>query len=357
MKRWLTVAIIFGLLVGSTSLVQAQGPTVEAGFYNQNIEMFFLNDVDLSNPGNSPLLFWARIHNDSVERRVILSLQIMSENYGVLAQGESRPFVLKPDTLIELDNRKLAQGNSPLELADYSLNQDNLKKLQDAIMSTGLLPSDHYSFILEIRDVKDPSIQTETDINLDITNPTVIELFSPGAPVGSSELPQLYTQQPQFVWNSNAESFTIKICEKMPSNSSPEGVMQNVPRYKGEVKGTSFLYPASGAYPLEEGKTYYWQVSSNVQTSNGPHKLQSEIWGFKIAKQEAPEKQLLQNQMQILSENPVFQDLFQDGGQLEGCHPTGVAFLNGQPISLEDIQLFLRKIQSGQIKVIRIEIE
>ncbi len=357
MKRWLTVAILFGLFVGSTSLVQAQGPTIEAGFYNQNIEMFFLNDVDLNNPGNSPLLFWARIQNDSVERQVVLSLQIISQNYGVLAEGESRPFTLKADTLIELDNRKLAQGDSPFELADYSLNQDNLKKLQDAILATGLLPSDHYSFILKIRDINEPAAQNEKDINLDITNPTVIELFSPGAPVGSSELPKLYTQQPQFVWNSNAESFTIAICEKMPSNSSPEDVMQNVPRYRGEVKGTSFLYPASGAYPLEEGKTYYWQVSSNVQTSNGPYILKSEIWGFKIARRESPGEKLLERQMQILSENPMFEDLFQDGGQLEGCRPTGVVFLNGQPISMEDVQLFLQKIQSGQIKVIRVEIE
>ncbi len=357
MKRWLTAAILLGLLIGSTSLVWAQGPTVEAGFYNQNIEMFFLNDVDLNNPGSSPLLFWARIKNDSQERQVILSLQIISENYGVLAQGESKPFVLRPDTLIELDNRKLAQGNSPFELADYSLNQDNLKKLQDAIMSTGLLPSDHYSFILKIQDVKDPSAQNEKDINLDITNPTVIELFSPGAPVGSSELPQLYTQQPQFVWNSNAESFTITICERMPSNSSPEDVMQNVPRYKGEVKGTSFLYPASGAYPLEEGKTYYWQVSSNVQTSNGPYLLKSEIWGFKIARRESPGKRLLQAQIQALAENPIFENFFQDGGQLEGYHPTGVVFLNGQAVSMEDVQILLGKIESGQIKVIRIEIE
>ena len=357
MRRWLAGAIFFGLLVGSASLARAQGPTVEAGFYNQNIEMFFLNDVDLNNPGNSPLLFWARIQNDSVERRVILSLQIISQNYGVLAEGESKPFILKPDTLIELDNRKLAQGNSPFELSDYSLSEDNLKKLQDAILATGLLPTDHYSFILKIWDVKDPAVQHEKDISLDITNPTVIELFSPGAPVGSSELPGLYTQQPQFVWNSNAETFTLTVCEKMPSNSSPEDVMQNVPRYKGEVHGTSFLYPASGAYPLEEGKTYYWQISSDVQTSNGTYVLKSEIWGFKIAKQESPEKQLLERQLQILSENPAFEDFFQDGGPLEGSVPTGVVFLNGQPISLEDMQLFLGKIQSGKIEVIRVEIE
>ncbi|GBD92580.1 hypothetical protein BMS3Abin05_00152 [bacterium BMS3Abin05] len=357
MKRWLVFAILLGWLVGSTSSVQAQGPTVEAGFYNQNIEMFFLNNLDLSNPGNSPLLFWVRIQNDSKERRVILSLRVMNRTYGVLAEGFSKPFVLKPDTLIELNNRMLAQGGSPFELENYSLNEENLRKLQDAILATGLLPSDHYSFVLQVQDVKDPAIQNEKDISLDITNPTVIELFSPGAPVGSSELPVLYTQQPQFVWNSNAKSFVIAICEKLQSNASPEEVMQNVPRYKGSVEGTSFLYPASGAYPLEEGKIYYWQITNTIETSNGPQTLESEIWGFKIAQSQSPEDQFLQNQLLVLFNSIYFEHFFRSGGPLAGFHPTGVFVLNGRIVSMEDVQMFLQKLQAGQVKIIRVEIE
>ena len=357
MKRFCVVIILLAGLIFSLRPARAQGPSIEAGFYNQDVQMFFMNDLDLNNPGNNPLLFWVRIRNDAKERRVTISLKIVSKNYGLLAEGVSTPFVLKPDTLIELDNRKLAQGQGPFELKDYTLNEENVAKLRDAILSTGLLPSDHYSFVLKIQDVKEPSAEHETDIALDITNPTVVDLMSPGVPVGSSQpLPTVYTHQPQFVWNSNASTFVLTVCEKMASNSSPEEVMENVPRYQGTVRGHSFLYPASGAYPLEEGKTYYWQLEARVETSRGPRTLKSEIWGFKIARSESPGQQFAEEQIQMFLQSRQLRSLF-NASTLQGCKPTGVVFINGRPVSMEDVQMILQKIESGQYKVLSVEVE
>ncbi len=357
MKRFIVLTI---LLVGVGFLAQAaqaQGPSIDAGFYNQDVQMFFMNDLDLNNPGNNPLLFWVRIQNDHLDRRVFITLKIVSDRYGVLAEGTSTPFVLKPDTLIQLDNRQLAQGQGPFELKDYTLNEENLTKLRDAILSTGLLPSDHYSFLLKIQDVRAPEIEQEKDIALDITNPTVVDLVSPGVPVGSSQpLPAVYTQQPQFVWNSNATTFMLTVCEKLPSNASPEEVMENVPRYKGTVQGNSFLYPASGAYPLEEGKTYYWQLEARVETSRGPQTLKSEIWGFKIARSDAPGQQFAEEQIQMFLQSHQLRSLV-NAGALQGCKPTGVIFVNGRPVSMEDVQLILQKIESGQYKVLSVQVE
>ncbi len=356
MKRFILPLLgVFGLLFfGQT--VRAQGPTIEAGFYSRDVQMFFMNDLDLNNPGNNPLLFWVRIRNDARQRRVTISLKIVSQKYGVLAEGVSTPFLLKPDTLIELDNRKLAQGQGPFELKDYALNEENLTKLRNAILSTGLLPSDHYAFLLKIQDVQEPAVENEKDISLDITNPTVVDLVSPGVSVGSASLPTVYTRQPQFVWNSNASTFVLTVCEKLPSDSSPEEVMENVPRYKGVVHGNAFLYPASGAYPLESGKTYYWQLEALVQTSRGSQKLKSEIWGFKIARSEAPDRQFAEEQVRLFLQSEQLRNLL-NAGALQGYKPTGVVFVNGRPVSMEDVQMILQKIESGQFKVLSVEIQ
>ena len=44
----------------------------------------------------------------------------------------------------------------------------------------------------------------------------------------------------------------------------------------------SFQYPFSGAYPLEEGNVYVWQVKKTMPTTAGEQELLSSIFSFKI---------------------------------------------------------------------------
>ena len=48
----------------------------------------------------------------------------------------------------------------------------------------------------------------------------------------------------------------------------------------------SFQYPFSGAYPLEEGNVYCWQVMVTSPTTSGSEQMLSSIASFKIGQAE-----------------------------------------------------------------------
>ncbi|MCD6165502.1 hypothetical protein DRQ00_01515 [candidate division KSB1 bacterium] len=346
------LCLFFPLLWAVFSFAQ---PTVEAGFYNEKIDMFFLDDFDLSNPSANPPLFWIRITNDATDRNVTLTLNVESELYGLLASGTTKPFFLSADTVFTITNCDLAAGASPFELQDYTINQEAATELTNAILSTGMLPSDNYRFQLTLEDVEQPAISSQEEISVEITNPTTIELVSPGQPVGEGELPIIYTRLPQFVWDSNAKEFIITVCEKLPTNSSPEDVMDNEPRYSGSINSTNFLYPASGAWPLEPGKTYYWQVKAIVQSSSGTIELKSEIWGFTIGTTQSSrtsgQQTFYLNLLNDLLGEEVVQQLFSDEGELHDFTPTGVLLIDGSPATLQELQNLVQQIRDGKYKI------
>ena len=361
MRKQYGVILLFLLFSCLRVVPSFAQPTVQAGFYNQDIDVFFLNDLDLSNPSANPPLFWIRIANDAAERDVTLNLVIESELYGPLASGTTKSFFLPGDTVFTITNCDLAGGTSPFELQDYTINEDAATELANAILSTGMLPSDNYRFQLTLQDVENPVAPSQDEINVEITNPTMIELVSPGQAVGEAELPNIYTRLPQFVWESNAREFIITVCEKLPTNASPEDVMDNEPRYSGTVNCTNFLYPSAGAWPLEEGKTYYWQVKAVVQTSSGSIDLKSEIWGFTIGSTQSSsmsgQQILYLNLLNDLLGEDVVQQLFSEEGELHGFSPTGVLLIDGRSVSLQDLQDLAQKVRDGEYEIKSHQIE
>jgi hypothetical protein len=49
------------------------------------------------------------------------------------------------------------------------------------------------------------------------------------------------------------------------------------------ISQSSFQYPNSGVQSLEEGKTYYWRIIAQRETSSGEQLRESEIWSFTLA--------------------------------------------------------------------------
>jgi|Deesub1362B_J571_1020462.scaffolds.fasta_scaffold01398_1 hypothetical protein len=352
------VLLFLGLFfIGSTQDVFAQ-VTVDIQLAEQNAEVLYLNDLDLTNPGQGRILFWVKITNGySEDRYIALSIMVESGQYGILAEGRTKPFWIRANEVIYIDNRNLSEAGSRFELETFTIT-DAASELTSAILASGRLPNDTYRFLVTVEDVENPQESSSDEEKLTITNPTTLELVSPGARVGEGELPVIYTTLPQFVWESNASEFIFTVCEKLPSNNSPEDVMENEPRYQARVTERSLIYPSSGAYPLEEGHTYYWQVKAVVQTSSGPVELKSEIWGFQIGSvgQSALQAQMtmLQNILRSLIGEDAVNQMFSEGGELFGATYTGVIRFNGRSISLQELQAM---VQRGEIEAVDFFIE
>jgi hypothetical protein len=175
---------------------------------------------------------------------------------------------------------------------------------------------------------------------------------------------------PQFKWDSNADRFLITVCEVMPTNSSPEDVMQNQPRLqkmlcRGSLRGQdlqcqeffdgspAFIYPP-GELPLEYGKTYYWQVQALLDVPSGEMRLPSEIWCFQISAIGDPGTEILLQQLLSLLNSGDFEALFREGGPLHGFRLTGAAALNGRRLNLTELITFLR---SRSVRVVSTQVE
>ena len=362
MKTLLSKIVIFIFLLCCANISVAD-ITIESEILNDDIKIFFINDFDLTQSGSSPLLFQFIITNDtSITKRVSLNLRVFftnSEEGDVeLSSGTTAFFDLPPypQPLI-INNQDLYSNAGEYKFVDYSMNEDAADDIINTILSTGKLPSGTYQFLVTVTEEisGETSDYMSAPMTFEIYNPTTLDLVAPGEPAGGYELMEIYTSLPLFQWESDASSFRLKVCEKLPANNSPDDVMSNDPRLETTVDATTFQYPLTGAFPLYPGSTYFWQVIAVTQSSSGPVEMESEIWGFKIVDiskgLSSAEQVQIMNTLKLLLPEGLAELLFNEYGELAGFSPTGVVFKDGNTISLEELYAFLEKITAGKIKI------
>jgi len=322
--------------------------TVELELFIPSNGVLFLNDLDLTNISNAPVLFSITItNNDTDLKKIQLELGVRRNEQDII-KGMTYPFTIQPGVTY-LTNRDL--GMNP----DFSYTDINLGELEEIVYATGKLPEGQYEFFVRILLNK---LSIDEDIEtLTISNPpTVLDLLSPGQPAENINLMEIYTTLPFFLWHSNASKYRITICEKLPTNSSPADVMNNEPRMQATIESLTFFpYPSSGVRALQPGKTYYWQIVAITESSDGPVELESEIWGFKISNLTggtfSMEHQQILAYLTSFFGDKGLADLFEPGGELEGYTFTGTMFNNGKPITQEDLNAIIEKIISKHITI------
>ena len=379
-KSMLVLAMIF--LLSSLSLsARAQEVNISARLLNPNVRVFFLSDFNFTGQSvTGGEIFELLITNSSnSNQECTLEIRISAQGRGVLASGRTRPFVLEPLGSIRITNRNLFSEAQRFSLLDYSIEQAG-DELKDQIIATGKLPSDIYLFEFILTQMS-TGYTSQAAITVDVTNPSTLDLISPGANAEDEHPPRIYTSLPYFRWESNMDAFQLVIAEKLVGvhdGMSPEEVMQDrivfdrkfkvdpsaapgstLPGDYVAIPLTAYQY-TSGDYPLQRGRTYYWQVKGIIESPSGPIELPSEIWAFRLARLDdqmmSPEQQqILNNLGQLLGSQ--FDDFMQSGGELEGFTPTGVIMLNGQPVSSERIMGLIRAILSGRYEVVEVTIE
>ena len=128
--------------------------------------------------------------------------------------------------------------------------------------------------------------------------------------------------------------------------------MQGFASFEGVTTTTTILYPGSvSALPLQPGQSYAWQVTREVKTSGGTQSVQSPIYWFRMAggnDQTAASK----TSGADVGASVVLRDLLTKlgmQGDLSGFTPTGEFLVDGQSVSIENLEALLRAIQSGRV--------
>ena len=128
--------------------------------------------------------------------------------------------------------------------------------------------------------------------------------------------------------------------------------------------GPFYQYPTSGVLPLLEDSTYYWRVVALIPTSSDPthpQEMSSPIWAFKVARMTPGQSDFVAAQTNAFLQNVLpggqFNDLFRQGGPLEGFSPTGVVMVDGQPLRPEQLRRLMRRFLSGQLRVVSVTVE
>jgi hypothetical protein len=323
----------------------------------RNAQILRVSDFNITGSGSVSRLFDLRLTNIPRPMSVILRFQLTSDRFPAapIVTAVSRPIAVTPPiytlTYDELKRR-----------SEVDYNDTAVKEITDAILQTGKLPGGSYTFTLSVADAQQPGVQQDTrQETLTISNPTTLDLISPGAPVGSGECAAQFGLLPQFKWSSNADRFLLTVCEVLPGNSSPEDVMQNQPRLQRIVQrgidfagSPSFMYPPAEQLPLQFGKTYYWQIQAIINSPSGETRLPGEIWCFQINSISNPGSSMLLQQLLNLLGSGDLTTLFDDGGPLHGFTPTGAVSMNGRRMELVEL---LNLLRTQPIKPVAVQVE
>ncbi len=339
--------------------VFAQGNiSVRLDTYLPDGGIMYLSDLGLIDVEHAPLLFSLTIENYFPDAKEIVLKFGIRRGADILIDGMTKPFTIEGNSgapgRIYLTNQNIFTDGLEYSLQNIDIT-DATDELTNSILSTGKLPPGAYTFYVEILDAQDQSLYDQDSQTLTFGSPTLMDLVSPGARADHGDLPEIYTRMPFFQWDSDASKFEITVCEKLPSNTDPQDVMRNEPRLQTIVENQKYFQYPPTAWELEEGKIYYWQVVALIPSASGETRLESEVWGFRVADMtegsNSAEHQQLMMVLQSMFDSQNFTGLFGEGGPLEGFQFSGVAYLNGKAISLQEITSLLNQILQGKIDV------
>ncbi|MCK6557562.1 hypothetical protein HUU39_14250 [candidate division KSB1 bacterium] len=351
-----SVALTLGLVMSWLAWPAAQAQDFES-FTVVESPIFFLSDFDIAGGGNPAELFQLIISNrtETVRRARIEMTFRRDGSLTPIVRAYTDPFDMQPHRERRFTYRDFrgTGENGDVTIARYEYNPNAIDNIIDNVLRTGRLPNGRYFLsvtISEMGSAGDPTEKFE-ERELFVSSLPSLDLVAPGMPAGELECPVVFTNLPQFKWDSEADVFVLTVCELLPTNSGPEDVMQNPPRLRLRLQrnlhffgSPTLQYPSEGL-PLQEGRTYYWQVNALVPTQTGELELPGQIWCFRISTFGGSENELLLQQLLALLQSLGLQDvnqLFEAGGPLEGYLPSGTVMLNGRRIDLNELITQLR---------------
>lgn len=342
--------------------------SIEAGFYQTDIGIYYQTDLILTSSGSSQI-FWVHLNNDAAPRKLALLIEIANKSGLKILSVRTKFFAMSPYENCFLTNIDLTNPNSPYGLERREWHEKTID-FQRNLKATGHLPSDEYLFKFTLIN-KSGDVLSQTEEQLSITNPTNVDLIAPGGPL-SIEAPEILSKFPMFQWESTGHRFILTVCEKQSVNATPEDVMNNEPHLRIETNKTSYQYPLMpqfGARPLTEGHIYCWQVKALVRTSSGEEEAESEIWEFRLAnfshkpgievnfKLSEKQQRIIITLKQLLGEHGLRTWLDDFMQKYPDYKPTGEILIDGKKISCSELAKLIKKLRSDGFEILKVEMK
>jgi hypothetical protein len=347
----------------------------------EKLRVLYLSDFDLLEQHLAEEIFAVQLGKTDNKRydNAKMTVVILQDDE-VIMTAESRPFTL-PETFnpnpFEITNVEVINGsfqlNNQLESSRVEFNspefsEDKKTEIQGEALSTGTLPVGIYTIKITIKADGSNIHEGKNEFPfLVITNPSNIQLISPGSVYGSGDPSPIFSEFPIFQFTGDGEDYQISVYEKRNLQSSLEDILNSVPVWQSrkfsrdEVHEFS-QYPQGSSsnsigpvVPLEPGKTYCWMVNMYVLTSSGEEVKRSEVWQFKLMDPAAGDEGA--REVMVSQLRAIFEQLFGDRAedilnQLNGYDLKTIT-VNGSPM---DIQEFIMQYSRGGFETSELEI-
>lgn len=377
-----TVGFLICLLVVITVPVQAQlSMDVEVDEVLSNAQSINIQTL-VANNGKGPNLFRMYLQNNSSEyiNDLYFRIVIESDKIGRIVEIEQlsgQPFSLNPNQQVFATNNNIGDGLPGVEEViqfDGEFTPQGEEFVNDLQGSTRL-PADTYQIMIEIYQGSvggEQLARASAEIGANIVEDTRdFYLLSPGDVVGSDAM--ISNSYPNFQWQGATGTNYRLIVVESKSNDSPQSLMDGAQSTEpiqstGSSAGgslvdyemldvvtnqSSFQYPNSGVQNLKPGKTYYWRIISQLESSGGVDARESEIWSFTLrdgrdsgAVQRSSEatralRQLLGDRLQNITE---------EGYSFQSIQVQGQVFQGGQ--ALQKLMELDRRAQQGDVSIV-----
>lgn len=390
------VTLLSVLALGSSGL--GGQVTVREIFFNDFIT-FYVSSVDVSTGSQNVELFEIEILVDEPIRvEIEFTIRINAIPLGLTFDDEfltvtTDPFTLRGpvrvrNTELDVNTTQLIYSGPPGGTVPISIPASNisfidfaeLENLQSLIMQTGRLPDGTYRFALEVRD-DGGNILAGWSKEIVSAHPVALELISPGGALEDTTNTAITTTYPFFLWESDPCaicSYQIRVARYIAGeHSSLDDAIEDQTVWPLEQalgfydvgNATSVPYPLTGAVDLEPGGIYVWQVQKVIPTTSGEETVNSFIWALKIddPTQVSAEGAVeggpgavtspIMTFLQTVMGTESFEQAFSAGGELDGFSPNRVMRLNGDALSLDQLNAVTNAIQQGALQVITVEVQ
>lgn len=297
------------------------------------VQQLSLTDVDFEHFRSNALLFTAAIVNSQAtvdSTRLHITLRIQLADGTTIDPGvdyTSKPFPVPPGGRT-ITNLNLGGNGNEIATESFTFSQDARNRVEDVALATGRFPAGVYTFNFILLPLGCSPV-SGGQVVLTLVNPSRIELRSPADG-------ETTNQFPLFEFYSDASHVVLTVAEKDPAESREDAIQRKPSMLQVELNGqNTFLY--SGGRPLEDGKTYVWQVVGKTLGSGGSQvDLASPIGLFKVSGTAGGnfEDALLDQLEQILGSRyaEVFKTIRSGGFRL-----TGQYSLDGNSLTREEL--------------------
>ena len=384
MKHLINIFITLFLISSIKSQTDLPNVTLQGEIFEY--ATYYINSFDINTGSTNVQIF--RYQLSSVDtgfqevkvhfKASMISPSLGIENNQTIIEVQTDPFRFKNGIL--LDNRFISSETTIIYDMDSPPNSIELKGqvldrldpsqaevIMQSVMTTGKIADGEYTFEVNILSANDQVLQSDSKTIL-VQSPVAISLESPAGTLSDTLDNTVYTTFPIFQWFSqicNGCNTFIRVAQfNSQTHSSMEDAMedQRVLPFDQTVDWyqidniNSFQYPFSGAYPLEEGNVYCWQVMITMPTTSGSEEMVSTIASFKIGEpgniesNEMMSNPLLMALQQLLGDEQ-YNTLFGSGSELQGFNPTGQVDVNGITVDESTINNLLNQIMNNNYQI------